>query len=109
MSRIPNPDRGQFAGPIQLGQVDRVLTIGLDPIARLVRDQRRSRGDAIMPGEGQLPLNAMSAKVRPRASATRQLRRPSLHSRRGVRDLAILAHIAPPASARAIEIVSLCT
>ena len=100
MGRIRNPDRRQFARSMQLGQVDRVPPVGLDPIARLARDQRRSHDDAIMPGEGQLPLNAIAARsglvAEPkRASATR--RRQSLHSRRRVRDLAILAHIAPPA------------
>src|ERR1700693_5296120 len=48
MSRIWNPDRGQFAGPMQLGQVDRVPPVGLDPISWLPRDQRRSYDDAIM-------------------------------------------------------------
>jgi len=49
MSRIRNPDRGQFAGPMQLGQVDRVATIGLDPISRFARDQRRSDDDQPCP------------------------------------------------------------
>ncbi len=101
MGRIRNPYRRQFARSMQPGQVDRVPPVGLDPIARLARDQRRSHDDAIMPGEGQLPLNAIAARsglvAEPkRASATRQLRRQSLHSRRRVRDLAILALIAPP-------------
>jgi hypothetical protein len=39
---IRNPHGGQFAGAVQLGQVDRILPIGLDTIAGLARDQRRS-------------------------------------------------------------------
>jgi hypothetical protein len=102
MGRIRNPDRRQFARPMQLGQVDRVPPVGLDPIARLARDQRRSHDDAIMPSEGQLPLNAIAARSglvaeRKRASATRQLRHQSAQGRRCVRDLAILAHVVPPA------------
>jgi len=79
MGRIRNPDRRQFARSMQLGQVDRVPPVGLDPIARLARDQRRSHDDAIMPGEGQLPLSAITARsglvTEPnRASATCRLR-----------------------------------
>ena len=59
MSRIRNPDRGQFAGPMQLGQVDCVATVGLDPISRFARDQRRSDDDATVPGKRQLTLNAI--------------------------------------------------
>ena len=35
MSLIGNPDRGQFTGPMQLGQVDRIAAIRFDPISRL--------------------------------------------------------------------------
>ena len=56
MSLIGNPDRRQFASPMQLGQADRVPTIGLDPISRFARDQRRSDDDAIVPGKRQLAL-----------------------------------------------------
>ena len=38
MSRIRNPDRRQFAGPMQLGEVDRIPPVGLDPISRLAWD-----------------------------------------------------------------------
>ena len=102
MSRIRNPDSGQFTGAMQLGEVDRIPPVGLDPISRLARDQRRSHDDAIMPGEGQLALNPIAARsgliAEPkRVPDARQLRRQSLHSRRRVRDLAILAHITPHA------------
>ena len=99
MSRIRDPDRRQFARPMQLGQADRVPAVGLDPVSRFARDQRRSHDDALMPGEGQLPLNPIAAGsglvAEPkRAPNARQLHRQCLHSRRRVRDLPILAHIA---------------
>ena len=105
MSRIRNPDRRQFAGPMQLGQADRVPTIGLDPISRFARDQRRSDDDAIVPGKRQLALIPIAARsgliTEPKlASAARQLRRQSLQGRRRVRDLAVLAHLLAPARLR---------
>ena len=51
MSWIGNPDRRQFARPMQLAQADRVPAVGLDPIPRFARDQRWSHDDALMPGE----------------------------------------------------------
>ena len=63
MSRIRNPHSGQFTGTMQLGQVDRVATVGLDPISRLARNQRRSNDNATMPSQGQLPLNAIAARA----------------------------------------------
>ena len=62
VSWIRNPDSGQFSGAMQLGEVDRIPPVGLDPISRLARDQRRSHDDAIMPGEGQLTLNPIAAR-----------------------------------------------
>src|SRR5271166_6717198 len=85
---------------MQLRQADRIPAVGLDPISWLAWDQRRRHDDAIMPGEGQPPLYSIAARsgfiTEPKlASDKRQLRRQSLQSRRGVRDLAIPAHIAP--------------
>jgi hypothetical protein len=101
MSLIGNPYGGQFTGPMQLGEVDRIPRVGLDPIPRLVRDQRRSHDDAAMPGQGQLPLNAIAARsgliTEPKlAPSARQFRRQSVQGRRLVRDLAVLAHVVPP-------------
>ena len=62
MGLIRNPDRGQFTGAMQLGEVDRISPVGLDPISRLARDQRWSHDDALMPGEGQLALNPIAAR-----------------------------------------------
>jgi hypothetical protein len=36
---IRNPNRGQFADPVQLGQAGSISTIRLDPVARPLRDQ----------------------------------------------------------------------
>ena len=63
MSLIGNPHSGQFTGAMQLGEVDRIPAVGLDPISRFARDQRRSHHDALMPGERQLPLNAIAARA----------------------------------------------
>jgi hypothetical protein len=41
--RIRNPHRRQLAGPVQLGQTGGIPPIGLDPIARPLRDQRGLR------------------------------------------------------------------
>src|ERR1700733_12916085 len=62
MSLIWNPDRGQFTGPVQLGEVDGIPAVGLDPITGLARDQRRSDDDASEPRRAQLPLNAVAAR-----------------------------------------------
>ena len=114
MGLIRNPDRGQFAGPMQLGQIDRIPPVRLDPISRFARDQRRSHDDAAMPGEGQLPLNAIAARsgliTEPKfAPATRQFGRQRFQSRRRVRILPYSRTSPPPASASATAIVSLCT
>ena len=98
MSRIRNPDWGQFAGPMQLNQVDRVPTVGLDPISRFARDQRWSNDDALMPGERQLTLNSIAARSgliteQKLPPATRQLGRQRFQRRRRVRDLAVLPNV----------------
>ena len=102
MSLIGNPYGGQFASPMQPGQIDRIPPIRLDPISRFARDQRRSHDDATMPSKGQLPLNPIAARsgliTEPKlVPSARQFRSQSLQSRRRVRDLAILAHVLAPA------------
>ena len=51
MSLIGNPNGSQFTGPMQLGEVDRIPPVGLDPISWFAWDQRRSHDDAAMPGK----------------------------------------------------------
>ena len=63
MSLIRNPHRGQFTGAMQLGQVERIPPVGLDPISWLAGDQRRSHDNATMPSQDQLPLNAIAARA----------------------------------------------
>ena len=75
---------------------------GFQTISRLARDQRRSHDNTIVPGEAQLALNPIAARSgliaepqpRPEAGTASS---QSLHNRRRVRDLAILAHTAPAA------------
>jgi hypothetical protein len=45
---VGNPHRRQFTSPMQLGEVDRISPIGLDPLARPTRDQRGSDHDAVV-------------------------------------------------------------
>jgi hypothetical protein len=99
MSRIRNPDRGQFAGSMQLGQVDRIPTVGLDPISWLARDW--SNDDALMPGERQLTLNSIAARSgliteQKLPPASRKLRRQRFQRRRRVRDPAVLPNVFAP-------------
>ena len=61
---IRNPDRGQFTRAVQLGEVDRVPPVSLDPVARLARDQRRRDYDTVMSRRRQFPLNTIAARAR---------------------------------------------
>src|SRR6202453_97832 len=63
MRLIRNPHSGQFTGAMQLGEGDRIPSVGLDPISRFAWDQRRSHDNATMPSQGQLPLNAITARA----------------------------------------------
>ena len=55
------PVRNQFTGAVQLGKVDRVSPVSLDPLARPSRDQRWSDHGTIVPHAGKLSLNAVAA------------------------------------------------
>ena len=46
---IRYPHRRQLAGPMQLGQAAGIAPVGLDPVARSLRDQRGSDHDALVP------------------------------------------------------------
>ncbi len=102
MGLIGDPDRRQFAGAVQLGEVDRIPPVGLDAVTGLARDQRRSDDDTSMPALGQLPLNAVAARpgliTEPQfAPAATELCRQRLQRSRCVRDLPMLAHFPPVA------------
>ena len=60
MNHIRNPSRGQLAGARQLGQRHRIPAIGLDPIARALRDQRWRHYDAGMAERDDLPIKPVA-------------------------------------------------
>jgi hypothetical protein len=62
MSLIWNPYRGQFTSAVQIGQVDRIPPVGLDPIARFARDERRDDNNTSMSSLGQLALDTVAAR-----------------------------------------------
>ena len=115
--RGPDPltKPGSPPGPMQCGKFARVAPVGLDPLARLSRDQRRSHHRTLVPKPGELSLNAIAARAgfiaEPKfAVSAGQLRDQRFHRRRRIGDLPV-SRISPrmPASARATTIVSLCT
>src|SRR5271155_1611568 len=63
MGWVWNPHRRQFTRSVQFGQVNRVASVGFDPIAGLARNQRRGDYDAFVPGFAQLALNAVTARA----------------------------------------------
>jgi hypothetical protein len=65
MGWVWNPHRRQFTRSVQFGQVNRVASVGFDPIAELARNQRRGDHDAFMLGFAQLALNAVTARAVP--------------------------------------------
>ena len=63
MSSVGYPDRRQFAGTMQLRQHQSVTAIGLDPVARLHRNQRWCHHDAVVPQPGQQTVKSATSKV----------------------------------------------
>ena len=93
-------DGGVLAGTGQrpLGR-HRIAPVGLDPLAGLAWDQRWCDYRASVPGRSQLPLNAVTARAglvaEPQTTpAMSQLCSQHIQRSWGIRDLAILAHIA---------------
>src|ERR1700737_953990 len=60
---VRNPHRGQLARPVQSRQTGRIPPIGLDPIARPLRDQRWRHHDPSGPVRGQGTLDAIPARA----------------------------------------------
>src|SRR5215212_2748869 len=60
MPRVGDPDAGEFARAMQPGQGDGIPAIGLDALARPLRDQRGSNDGAVMPEGGDLPLQPIA-------------------------------------------------
>ena len=97
--RIRHPDRRQLAGPVQAGQRRRVPPVGLDPLARLARDEARRDHDAVVAPVAEVPVRPIatgagliSEAQRPASPAEpgRQL----VQGRRFVGDLADEPHLA---------------
>ena len=105
MGLIRNPDRCEFARAVQLGQIDRVAPVGLDPVARLAWDQRRCNHDALVAGCCQLPLDAIAARpglvAEPQTGPIlRELRHQRPQSGWRVGNLAVFTHFSPLARIR---------
>src|SRR5712691_9750121 len=64
VAAIRNPHRGQFAGPVQLGQAGGISTIGLDPVARPAWGSARGDHDALVSPGRQATRDAIPAKSR---------------------------------------------
>jgi hypothetical protein len=64
MRRIRHPDRRQLSGAVQLRKHHGVTTVGLHPIPRLHRDQRRGHHDTVMPHLDNLVMEAIAARPR---------------------------------------------
>ena len=114
MGGVWDPDRGQLAGAQKPGQADRVAPVGLDPVARLPRDQRRRDHDAGVPEPGEQSVEPVPgrpgfvAKVQALVLAG-QLRCQAAHAVRRRVHLAVEPHltIAPGVSDRH-RIAQLC-
>ena len=102
---IGHPHRRQLARPVQLGQAGGIPPVGLDPVARPLRDQRGGDHDAFVSLGRQSALNAIPARSRlvakPQAHAVAaELAQQTVQRRRRVGDPAVLAHLAAQAALR---------
>ena len=62
--RSRHPHRGQFSGPVQARQHQRVSSIRLDPISGLAGDKSRRYDLAVVAGSGDLTVHAVAAGTR---------------------------------------------
>ena len=91
MSLIRNPHRSQFTGAMQLGQVDRIPPVGLDPISRLASGSTTEQRQRNHARPGSTAVECHSRKGRPHSRTVARFRcatasppersRPSLCSR----------------------------
>ncbi len=63
MGAIRHPNRGQYAGTVQLGQHHRVTTVSLYPVSRLHRYQRRRHDNVVVSQRRQLPIQVVAARA----------------------------------------------
>src|SRR5262245_4677811 len=73
---VGDPDARQLAGPVQLGEHDRVAPIRLHAIARLHRNERRGNYNAVVVKLGELTVEAIAAGPRLIAKAPTALAEP---------------------------------
>ena len=80
---VRHPHRGELAGAVQPGQHRRVAAVGLDPVARPPRDQRRRDHHAVMAERGDLAMDAPRLRTgRLRHTARPGNRTPARHGSR---------------------------
>jgi len=63
VDRIRNPHRGEFAGSVQPGQGDRVPPVGLDALARSLRDQSWRNHRAVMAHASDLAAQRITGRA----------------------------------------------
>ena len=63
MPGVRNPHRRQLPRPVQSRQTGRIPPIGLNPIARPLRDQRRRHHNAFVSVRRQVTLDAIAARA----------------------------------------------
>jgi hypothetical protein len=93
MYRVRHPHPGQLASAMQPGQRHRIPPVGLDPLARPLRNQGRSDDQARMPKSLNLAVQPVSGRLRlvaemQLAVAAGQLADQPLHRPRRTRYLA---------------------
>ena len=101
MHHIRNPNRGQLAGAQQLGQRHRISAIGLDPVARAFRDQRRRHHDTGVTKRHELAIEPVAGgpglvTEMQLVVLTGELRDQLSHCFRRVGDLPQIPHLAVP-------------
>ena len=62
VDHVRHPDPGQLARPMQPRQRDRVPPVGLDPLARPLRDQRRRNHHAVVAKIPNLPTQPVTRR-----------------------------------------------
>ena len=105
MPLVGHPYRGELTRPQQLRQVLCIASVGLHLLARLLGDQRRRHHHAVVTEVRDQPVQAVAGGARLVAEGQslvlgRQPGHQLAYRRLGGIDLALVAHLAPPASFR---------
>ncbi len=64
VGRVRDPDWGEVAGPVAVGELGGVASVGLHPIPRLGRDEGGGDDVTVHPEFGQLPVEHVAAGAR---------------------------------------------